>query len=78
MDETILSQLEEQVGKLCLALKAYKQGNEELRKHREALLEETTRLHDEVLRLNRVQAQALHRVKTMQQRLSELEDHVAL
>jgi len=78
MDETVLTLLEEQVGKLCLALKTYQQRNEELRKHRGALLEETTRLHDEVLRLNRVQAQALHRVKTMQQRLSELEEHVAL
>ena len=78
MDEMILTRLEERVNMLCHAVKNLNQENEELRRHRTALLEETTRLHGEVLRLNHVQSQALGRVRTMQDQLSELEDRVAL
>ena len=78
MDESVLADLEEKIGRLAVALKAREEENTVLQDHRQALLEETTRLHDEVLKLRRIKQEAVGRVRLMQDRLKELERHVEL
>ena len=76
MDEKILSDLERKFEQLSGALRAYGDENRQLRRERQALLKETTRLHEEVLRLQRVRRESLSRVRSMQERLRKLEEHV--
>lgn len=77
MDESVWADLETRVGKLIVALKASQREIGQLKKQKETLLRETTRLHDETVRLRRVQGDALLKVRALQDRIQELENHVA-